>query len=117
MRSKNIDDVLVMFTGDAVFLDPSGTSVTSGKVLQTLFQHAFATFDSELTLTPTEYAGVPSYSGHSCIESGTYTENLRVRATGEMLHPRGSYRFTYVYEGNQWLFKRQEWTGDLPAKN
>ena|ERR1700683_2796359 len=110
MRTKDLDDILAHYTPDATFMDPSGAKITGTDNLRTFYQHIFATFDSELTFTPTKLVKVKSHGDLLCVESGTYTENMRVRASSEMQHPSGTYRFTYrLGHDNQWLLYRQEW--------
>lgn len=112
MRTKNIDDILNLYTSDAVFIDPTGNRTVGLEALRTLYQHVFAIYDSDLTFSPTQFTRSALHGVHICTESGTYVENLRVRSTGAMLRPCGAYRFTYRLDHNhQWLLCRQEWTG------
>ena|SRR5262245_20347890 len=109
LRTKNIRDVLALYTPNAVFIEPSGKRFRGSAALRFLYERVFATFDSELvmktrTLSPGKHPKV-------CIEAGTYEEELRLRSNGSLNHYVGSYRFTYELQSSgQWLLSRQEWT-------
>lgn len=109
MRSKNIRDVLALYTPNAVFIDPSGKRYRGPVVLRALYKRVFATFDSELVMKAQTLS--PGKQPKVCVESGTYDEDLRLRSDGSVHHYVGSYRFTYELQSTgQWLLSRQEWT-------
>jgi ketosteroid isomerase-like protein len=121
MRVKNIDDILALYTPDATFFDPSGATITGSDALRTFYQHIFATYDSDLILTPDTFSKTSSHGIQLCVESGKYTENMRVRSTMEMQHPHGTYRFTYRLRHSpdrnpEWLLYRQQWGDDQLSK-
>ena len=109
MRTKNIRDVLALYTLNAVFIDPSGKRYRGSVALRGLYKKVFATFDSDLAMKAQALS--PGKQPKVCIESGTYDEDLRLRANGSVQHYAGSYRFTYELQSTgQWLLSRQEWT-------
>lgn len=122
MRAKSIDDILALYTPDAIFFDPSGATITGSDALRTFYQHIFSTYDSDMTLTPDTFSKKSSPGAPLCVESGKYSENMRVLATSEMQHPHGTYRFTYRLNrpngpNPEWLLYRQQWGDDSPSKN
>src|SRR6478672_10123814 len=107
LRSKNLEDVLKLYTQRAVFVDPSGTRYRGPAALRDLYTRVFATFDSDIVMSTQSI--MQGKRSNVCIEEGTFTENLRTRATGTSMHSVGSYRFTYELQSNgQWLLSRQE---------
>ena len=91
MRTKNLEDVLSLYTANAVFLDPEGHRFATPAALRSLYVQVFATYDSD------------------------YTEDLRTRATGEVQHLCGGFRFDWVRQPSgtgqaRWLIERMQWT-------
>ncbi len=113
MQAKNLEDVLSLYTPDAVFIDPKGHQFTTPDALRKLYQQVFATYDSDLTRGKGTIAiqGDPQVAGAVAVEAADYTENLTTRATKTIAHVCGDYRFTYILQkdGN-WLISRMEWT-------
>jgi ketosteroid isomerase-like protein len=109
MREKNLADVTVLFTEDVVFVDPGGETFRGLTEVRGLYAKVFATFDSEITFAhPVLFS---SRTGHSCIETGRYEEDLRERGSGEVSHCSGQYRFVYrLVPKLGWHILRQEWT-------
>jgi hypothetical protein len=46
MRTKNIDDVLSLYTHDAIFAQPDGAQVKGKNRLRNLYLHVFATYEA-----------------------------------------------------------------------
>jgi len=113
MAAKNLDDILSMYTPDAVFVDPSGKQFSTPAAIHDLYVQIFATYDSNLTRGKGTIAieGNPQVPGAIAVESAAFTEDLRTRATNTTAHICGDYRFTYVLQKNsKWLISRMEWT-------
>lgn len=111
LRTKN-RDILRLYTADAVFVDPSGR-LRGTAALRSLYTRIFATYDSDLTLMRNHISNTTAGATELSTESGTYTENLRVRSSGKMQRFRGTYRFTYQHQPDgRWFISRQEWTAD-----
>ena len=111
MRDKNISDVLLLYTPDALFVDPDGSRYKGLAELRGLYVRIFATFDSDITFHAGSVSAVTDDG--ACLESGKYSENLSVRSTGKTNHYTGGYRFEYKLQPNgRWLLFRQEWTAN-----
>jgi ketosteroid isomerase-like protein len=106
MHDKQEDAILVSYTPDAVFIDPSGKRFTTPTQMRKLYDQVFATYDSDLHFsTP-----VLVMHGHAYHVSGTFTEDLRDRHTGTVQHLSGIYQFRLAafYDGH-WSFTRMQW--------
>jgi ketosteroid isomerase-like protein len=121
MQTKNLDDVLALYTPDAVFVDPEGHQFATPDALRKLYIQVFATYDSDLSRGKGTIAiqGNPEVPGAIAVESAEFTENLRTRATNTTAKLCGDYRFTYILQQNgHWLISRMEWTSKAcPATN
>ena len=121
MQTKNLEDVLALYTPDAVFIDPDGHQFATPDALRKLYQQVFATYDSDITRGKGTIAiqGNPQVPGAIAVEAADYTENLRTIATNTTAHICGGYRFTYLLQPDgHWLISRMEWTKKAcPATN
>lgn len=105
LHDKKVDDVLTLYTPDAVFVQPDGHEV-SGAELRTLYVQVTSTLDSDLHLKRTSL----KRNVNTVIEDGTYTETLGHRDTGKVDEVKGAYRFTmHRDEDGQWRYSRMEW--------
>jgi ketosteroid isomerase-like protein len=113
MRSKNLDDILLMYLPDAVFVDPSGHKFSTPEARRQLYERTFATYDSELVFTETKlkWKGDTSKAGNVAVETDGYHENLRTRSTKVMQQVCGTCVFTWVRQTDGvWLLSSQKWT-------
>lgn len=53
LHDKNVDDVLTLYTADAVFVNPDGSVAHSGPELRKLYQQVTSMLDSDLHLHTT----------------------------------------------------------------
>ena len=105
LHEKKIDDVLTLYTPDAVFVQPDGTEV-SGTAMRGLYEQVAKTLDSDLHLS---VAHVKRH-GDLVDEDGTYTETLGHRDTGKVEDVKGTYRFvTHRGTDGRWRYTRMEW--------
>ena len=105
LHDKKIDDVLTLYTADAVFVNPDGTEAT-GPGLRKLHETVTKTFDSDLHLKQTSL----KRSINTFIEDGIYTEDLGHRDTGKVDHLSGTFRFTMHHDADGvWRYSRMEW--------
>ncbi len=105
LHDKDIDDVLTLYTPDAVFVNPDGTQAT-GAGLRALYELVAKTFDSDLHLHP----GRVRIHGKLAVEDGSYTEALGHRDTGKVDNVHGTYRFELRREADgRWRYTRMEW--------
>lgn len=106
MHDKQENAILASYTNDAVFIDPSGKRFSTPVEMRKLYDQVFADYDSDLHFSePTVFM-----NGHSYHLSGTFSEDLRDRHTGEVQHLSGTYQFRVAafYDGH-WSFTRMEW--------
>jgi ketosteroid isomerase-like protein len=114
MRSKNLEDVLALYTSDASFHDPGGHDIAGREALRKLYIEVFATYDSNITMTETQHVaeGMPR-NPTAIVEQGSYSETLGVRANRTSMHVCGGYVFRYVPNPQGgWLIARMEWTNE-----
>ena len=120
MRTKNIDDVLTLYTPDAVFTDPAGRTFGSPQALRSLYEDVFATYDAELEFTRVaiKVKGDASAAGTTAVETDAYHENLRTRKTSLVAEHCGEVTSTWVRQDDgRWIMSRQAWTeSSCPVK-
>lgn len=105
LHDKKIEDVLTIYTADAVFVNPDGKEI-SGAGLRKLYEEVTKAFDSDLHLKRLKV----EQEGETAVETGSYTETLRHRDTGKVDHVHGSYRFALRREPDgEWRYTRMEW--------
>jgi ketosteroid isomerase-like protein len=106
LHEKNVEDVLTLYSADAVFVNPDGSVAHSGPELRKLYEQVTATLDSDLHLHPS----MVEQMGRSVKESGSYTETLRHRDTGKVEEVKGTYLFVGRREADgQYRYTRMEW--------
>jgi ketosteroid isomerase-like protein len=105
LHDKKIDDVLKLYTSDAVFVNPDGSENT-GPGLRKLYEQVTTAFDSDLHLKCVSV----KRNLNTLIEDGTYTEELGHRDSGTIDHVHGTYRFTVHLDADgEWRYSRMEW--------
>lgn len=124
MRTKNLDDVLQMYTPDAVFADPTGNTFATPEARRKLYETVFATYDSDLVLSRTglKIKGDITKAGATVVETDTYRENLLTRATKTVAVLCGTSVSSWVRsDDGRWLMTNQTWTSspctDAPAND
>jgi ketosteroid isomerase-like protein len=101
-----VEDVLTLYTADAVFVNPDGSVAHSGPELRKLYEQVTATLDSDLHL----HLESIQQMGRHVEESGSYTETLRHRDTGKVEEVKGTYLFVGRCEADgQCRYTRMEW--------
>ena len=109
MRDKNLRDVMILLGPHPTFADPSGKTYRGRQSIRRLYSEVFKTFDSEIVMTEQ----TREWSQNVCIQTGTYTEDPRTRATGAIAHYAGTFRFSYVLRPKgEWRLARQVWTAE-----
>jgi ketosteroid isomerase-like protein len=110
MRTKDLKAVLSLYSADATFHEPDGTTTQGAVALRRLYRRTFATFDSDITLAPGVLTPVASPASGACAEQGVYREHLRRRATGQALAVKGGYRFVYGRDRTgRWRIREMAW--------
>jgi ketosteroid isomerase-like protein len=113
MRSKNVDDVLHLYTPDAVFIDPEGNKFATPEALRDLYVQVFSTYDSDLDFTrkSLKVKGEATKAGSVAVETDEYHENLLTRKTKQVQEFCGDSVSTWVRQDNgTWLMSAQTWT-------
>ena len=113
MRAKNIEDILAMYTPDAIFTDPDGNTFSTPDAMRGLYQQTFATYDSDLTFTVKKLSvkGDGWSAGTTAVESDEYEEALQTRATKTIQRVCGDCVFSWVRQADGlWLIVSQRWT-------
>ena len=106
LHEKNVEDVLTLYTVDAVFVNPDGSIAHGGPELRKLYEQVTAALDSDLHLHPS----MVEQTGRSVEEAGSYTETLRHRDTGKVEEVKGTYIFVGRREADgQYRYSRMEW--------
>jgi hypothetical protein len=105
LHDKKIDDVLNLYSKDAVFVQPDGKEIASSG-LRALYVVTMKSFDSDLHLKRLSF----KHTINTVIEDGTYTEALGRRDTGKVENVHGTYRFTlHLDPAGAWRYSRMEW--------
>lgn len=108
MREKNISRIEKLLSTDVVFSD-NGKTFRGWAEVNEVYRHAFAAFDSHLTMNPA--AHVWDAAQRTCTETGTFEEDLRTRSDGTTKHYSGGYLFGFRLVGRKtWQISNQEWT-------
>jgi ketosteroid isomerase-like protein len=106
LHAKKIEDVLALYTDDAIFVNPDGSMAYGRTELKQLYQRVTGAMDSDLHLHPE----VVKQMGRTVEESGNYTETLRHRDTGKVESIQGKYRFVGRREmDGGYKYSRMEW--------
>ena len=106
LREKKIDDVLGLYTANAVFVNPDGSVAHAGPELRKLYEQVTGAMDSDLHL----HLETIQQMGRNVEESGSYTETLRHRDTGRVEKVKGTYLFIGRREvDGQYRYTRMEW--------
>ena len=110
MWSKDREQVLALYSPDAVFLDEVSRRLSGRAELESLYATVFAKYDSRLRLTPATVTPRRSRSGIVCVERGRFSEDLRDRGSGTVQHAQGPYRFAYAKgPDGAWRFVLMDW--------
>lgn len=112
LHDKRVEASVALYAPDATFIQPDGGRVEGAAAIRTLYQTITSTFDSDLTFTSRQVA----VSGELAYDSGTYTETLVTRPTGEKQPMAGSYQTVYrKTTTGGWKIVQQVWTGGSAA--
>jgi len=122
MRRKNIDDVLSLYTPDAVFVDFFGRKFATVDTRRTFFEQTFQTFDTEDLVFEHLLTVIRGpFHSETVEQGGEYTEVLRTRDTDEVQRYCGDYHVLYKHfvdslqsdqsgkPESKWLITLQEW--------
>lgn len=114
-QAKKLDDVLALYTDDAVFLDAGGSEVAGKPALRKFFAGVLAMYSAK----PLMHTTASAASGDLGYDSGNYSETLTpVAKPGSAIATHGSYQVILRRVNGHWLIARQIWTGSarVPVK-
>lgn len=112
LHQKRIEASVALYAPDGVFIQPDGARIEGTAALRGLFNNITSTFDSDLQFSSQRV----QISGDLAFDSGTYTEKLVDRATGNHLHSKGSYLTIYRRQPDgSWKILEQVWTGAIES--
>jgi uncharacterized protein (TIGR02246 family) len=112
MRHKNLEDVLALYSPDAVFVDTAGHKYSTPRALRKLYRQVFATYDSDLKLDleRVDISGDTTLPLAIIIQRGSFDENLHTRGTNITQRLCGHYTFDWMCQDDgRWLIQRMEW--------
>jgi uncharacterized protein (TIGR02246 family) len=112
LHAKQLDQILLLYAPDAVFLPPSGERVTGRPAIRDLTKKIMETFTSDISL----HSIAMEHSGSLAYDSGDFAETLITVADGAKIEAQGNYLMIFKRqpEGN-WLILEQAWTEVVPA--
>lgn len=121
LHSKNLDDVLELYTADATFHSPDVSTISGTAAIRKLYETVFARYDADITLDPPQHheIGEPRHFT-GIIETGRYHEQLTDRASHQTQLLCGAYTFTYTRNPSAggWLVSQMDWTTEpCPAQS
>ncbi len=111
LHAKQLDQIVMFYAPDAVFLPPTGERVTGRPAIRDLTKKIMETFTSDITL----HSIVVEHSGSLAYDSGDFTETLVTVADGAKMEAQGNYLMIFKRQPDgHWLIIEQAWTEVLP---
>jgi len=112
LHDKQLDQFVMLYTPDAVFLTPNGQRITGRAAIRDLTRQAMDTFTSDL-----HFRSLASeYSCDLAYDSGEFHETLTLLSDKSTKEGKGNYLMVFKRQpdGN-WLIAQQVWTEAIPA--
>jgi ketosteroid isomerase-like protein len=103
INSKNIDQILSLYTDNSVFMPPNAPLLRGREPLKSFYTDLVSRV-TDLKLEPADIAG----HGPIAYESGTYMMNLG------SVRDRGKYLFVLRNMAGTWRLEYTSWSSDLP---
>lgn len=112
LHDKQLDQFVLLYAPDAVFLTPNGGRFTGRRAIRDLTQNAMDTFTSNLTF----HSITADDSADLAYDSGEFHETLVKLSDGTTSEGNGNYLMVFKRQkdGN-WLIVQQVWTQSLAA--
>lgn len=111
LHSKQLDQLIMLYAPDAVFLTPDGDRFNGRPAIRQLSQKAMDTFTSDIKL----HSIAREQSGNLGYDSGDYSETLVANSDGARTEVKGSYLMVLKRQSDgRWLILEQVWTGTSP---
>jgi ketosteroid isomerase-like protein len=108
-NDKNIDQLLVIYAENSVFMPPNQPVIRGKDALKTFYDDLLKQGASNLKLDVGEVSG----HGPLAYQAGTYQMELKPSA-GPADHDRGKYLFIARKLNGQWRYEYTVWNSDLP---
>ena len=107
LHDKKLDQIVMLYAPDAVFLPPNGERITGRSDIRELTQKAMDAFTSDLTFQSMNM----EFSGDLAYDSGEYRETLTSAANSSVSHGQGNYLMVFKRQKDgSWLIVQQVWT-------
>lgn len=107
LHDKKLDQIVMLYAQDAVFLPPNGDRITGRDEIRKLTKAAMDTFTSDLTFQSMKL----EHSGDLAYDSGEYREALTNVSDGGVSHGQGNYLMVFKRQPDgSWLIVQQAWT-------
>ena len=112
LLAKKLDQIVALYSADAVFLQPSGERVTGRAAIRDLCKHIMDTFTSDISL----HSIATEHSGDLAYDSGDYRESLVKISDETKIDVQGNYLMVFKRQSDgSWLILEQMWTLITPA--
>lgn len=107
LHDKKLDQIVMLYAQDAVFLPPNGDRITGRDEIRKLTKAAMDTFTSDLTFQSMKL----EHSGDLAYDSGEYREALTNVSDAGVSHGQGNYLMVFKRQPDgSWLIVQQAWT-------
>lgn len=107
LHDKKLDQIVMLYAQDAVFLPPNGDRITGRDEIRKLTKAAMDTFTSDLTFQSINF----EHSGDLAYDSGAYRETLTNVSDSGVSHGQGNYLMVLKRQTDgSWLIVQQAWT-------
>jgi uncharacterized protein (TIGR02246 family) len=104
-NSKRLDDIMTLYSDDAVFLRPSAERTTGRQAIRSLFAKTLAANTAHIVMHPITL----ERSSNLAYDSGTYEETIVTNGTTRAT--RGDYLIILKRESDgEWRIAQQAWT-------
>ena len=112
LHDKRLDQIVMLYTPDAVFLPPNGARITGRAAIRELTKAAMDTFTSDLAFQSL----VTDSSDTLAYDSGEFRETLVTVSDGSLSHGQGNYLMVFKRQADgSWLIAQQVWTESVLA--
>lgn len=106
LHDKRLDQIVLLYAPDAVFLPPNGQRITGRDAIRELTKAAMDTFTSDLTFQSVSFDS----SGELAYDSGEFRETLTNMKDGSVSHSAGNYIMVCKRQPDaSWLIVLQAW--------
>jgi purine nucleosidase len=111
LRTKQLEQIAMLYTEDAVFMQPTGERLVGRAAIHELCKNIMATFTSDIELK----AATNELSDNLAYESGSFSETRTSISDGKKIESSGAYVMMFRRQpSGSWLIAEQAWTGTEP---